>query len=151
MRVLVVDDHEVVRRGVISLLRAVPGCLVCGEASHGKEAIDKAIDLRPDIVVMDVSMPTLNGLEATRVIRNLLPSCEILILSQHDSPEMARQAFRAGARGFVIKSSVAQNLADALYKISRHECFFDPAISETPDSVDIQEVLQRTTAMKHPS
>jgi len=148
MRVLVVDDHEVVRRGVISLLRAVPGCVVCGEASHGKEAIDKAIDLRPDIVVMDVSMPTLNGLEATRVIRNLLPSCEILILSQHDSPEMARQAFRAGARGFVIKSSVAQNLADALYKISRHECFFDPAISETPDSVDIQEVLQRTTAME---
>jgi len=148
MRVLVVDDHEVVRRGVISLLLAVPGCVVCGEASHGKEAIDKAIDLRPDIIVMDVSMPTLNGLEATRAIRNLLPTCEILILSQHDSPEMARQAFRAGARGFIIKSSLAQNLSDALQKVSRHDCFFDPAISETPDSVDIQEVLQRSNAME---
>jgi len=148
MRVLVVDDHEVVRRGVISLLLAVPGCVVCGEASHGKEAIEKAIDLRPDIIVMDVSMPTLNGLEATRIIRNLLPSCEILILSQHDSPEMARQAFRAGARGFVIKSSVAHNLSDALVKLNRHECFFDPAISETSGPVDLQEVLQRNTAME---
>ena len=148
MRVLLVDDHEVVRRGVTSLLLAIPGCLVCGEASHGNEAIEKAIDLRPDIIVMDVSMPTLNGLEATRIIRNLLPSCEILILSQHDSTEMARQAFRAGARGFVIKSSVAQHLSDALQKVSRHECFFDPAISETPDHVDVQEILQRTTAME---
>jgi len=148
MRVLVVDDHEVVRRGVIALLAAVPGCLVCGEASQGKEAIEKAVDLRPDIIVMDVTMPTLNGLEATRVIRNLLPGCEILVLSQHDAPEMARQAFKAGARGYLIKSSVGKNLPEALKKLARHECFFDPAISELSDPLDIQEVLQRSAALE---
>jgi len=148
MRVLVVDDHEVIRRGVISLLSATPGYLVCGEASHGKEAIEKAVDLRPDVIIMDVSMPTLNGLEATRTIRNLLPACEILVLSQHDAPEMARQAFKAGARGYVIKSSVAKNLFDALNKVARHECFFDPAISELSDSLDLHEVLQRSAALE---
>lgn len=148
MRVLVVDDHAVVRQGVISLLHAVPGCVICGEASHGQEAIEKAVDLGPDVIVMDVSMPTLNGVEATRLIHHLLPACEILILSQHDSPEMARQAFKAGARGYVIKSSIGEKLADALEKVSRHECYFDPAISELAGTFDLQEVLQRSAALE---
>jgi PAS domain S-box-containing protein len=148
MRVLVVDDHEVVRRGVIGLLRGAPDCVVCGEASDGREAIDKARELIPDVVIMDVSMPTLNGLEATRVLRGLLPSCEIMILSQHDSPEMARQAFKAGARGYVIKSSVSRNLMAALEKVSRHESFCDPAISGVERPIDVQEVLQRSTALE---
>ena len=148
MRVLVVDDHEIVRRGLTSLLATHPECVICGEATQGKEAIEKAIDLRPDVIVMDVSMPTLNGLDATRTIRTLLPSCEILVLSQHDSPEMVRQAFREGARGYVIKSSVGKNLWEALQKASRHESFIDPEISEVSPPVDVEEIVRRSTALE---
>jgi PAS domain S-box-containing protein len=148
VRVLVVDDHEVVRRGVISLLKARSNVEICGEASDGQEAIDKASELQPDVIVMDVSMPRLNGIEATRTIRSLLPSTEVLVLSQHDAPEMARQAFKAGARGYVIKSSVGQNLTSALEKVSRRECFFDPAISEIAAAFDLQEILQRSAALE---
>ena len=148
MRVLVVDDHEVVRRGLTSLLVTHPECVICGEAAQGKEAVEKAIDLRPDVVIMDVSMPTLNGLDATRTIRTLLPSCEVLVLSQHDSPEMVRQAYRAGARGYVIKSSVGKNLWDALQKVSRHESFIDPAISEVSPPVDVQEIVRRSADLE---
>lgn len=148
MRVLVVDDHEVVRRGLTSLLLTQPECVICGEAAQGKEAIEKAIDLRPDVIVMDVSMPTLSGLEATRTIRTLLPSCEILVLSQHDSPEMVRQAFKAGARGYVVKSSAGNNLWEALEKVSRGELFVDPAISEIVPPTDVQEIVERSAALE---
>ena len=148
MRVLIVDDHEVVRRGLASLLLTYPDPVICGEAAQGKEAIDKAIDLRPDVIVMDVSMPTLNGLEATRTIRTLLPSCEVLVLSQHDSPEMVRQAFKAGARGYVIKSSAGENLWEALEKVSRHQIFIDPAISEIAAPIDVQEIVRRSAALE---
>ena len=148
MRVLVVDDHEVVRRGLTSLLLTHPECVICGEATQGKEAVEKTIDLRPDVVIMDVSMPTLNGLDATRTIRTLLPSCEVLVLSQHDTPEMVRQAYRAGARGYVIKSSVGQNLWDAVQKVSRHESFIDPAISEVSPPVDVQEIVRRSADLE---
>ena len=148
MRILVVDDHEVVRRGVISLLSGHPNSEVCGQAVDGRDAIEKARELKPDVVIMDVSMPTLNGLEATRILRSVLPSCEVIVLSQHDSPEMARQAFRAGARGYVIKASVSQNLMAALDKVSRHESFFDPAVSEIARPLDVQEILQRSTALE---
>lgn len=148
MRVLVVDDHEVVRRGLTSLLLTHPECAVCGEAAHGQEAIAKAVDLRPDVIIMDVSMPNINGLDATRTIRTLLPSCEILVLSQHDSPEMVRQAFKAGARGYVIKSSMGKNLWDAVEKVSRHETFIDPAISDLTGSVDVEEILRRSAVLE---
>ena len=101
MRVLIVDDHEVVRKGVRSLLLTRPDLDVCGEAIDGRDAVEKAAQLKPDVIVMDVSMPRLNGLEATRLIRGYVPKAEILILSQHDSPELVRQAFTAGARGYV--------------------------------------------------
>jgi PAS domain S-box-containing protein len=149
MRVLVVDDHEVVRKGVVSLLDTRSDCIVCGEAKDGQEAIEKARELAPDVIIMDISMPELNGLEATRAIRSVNLSCEVLILSQHDSPEMARQAFKAGARGYVIKSSIGHNLSAALDKVARHETFLDPAISQIPAPLDVQEVLQRSAALEH--
>ncbi|MFZ0735249.1 MAG: PAS domain S-box protein [Candidatus Sulfotelmatobacter sp.] len=148
MRVLVVDDHEVVRRGVVSLLQERSGFEVCGEARDGREAIEKARELKPDVIIMDISMPALNGLDATRALRSVLPGCEVLVLTQHDSPEMVRQAFNAGARGYVIKSSISQNLFAALQKVSRHESFFDPAISHLAAPLDVQEILQRSTALE---
>ena len=148
MRVLVVDDHEVVRRGVISLLHDQLECEACGEAAHGQEAVEKAAALKPDVVIMDVSMPGLNGLDAARIIRSTAPLCEILVLSQHDAPEMVRQAFKAGARGYVVKSSLAKDLSNALHKVARHECFFDPAISELAGPIDVQEILQRSSALE---
>jgi signal transduction histidine kinase len=142
MRVLIVDDHEVVRRGVRSLLES--HCDVCGEAVDGRDAIEKARLLKPDVIVMDVSMPHLNGLEATPQIRHILPDCEVLILSQHESPQMIQQALKAGARGYVVKSSVARDLLAALEKVGRHETFFDHAIAgmaQRSSELDEQKTL----------
>lgn len=142
MRVLVVDDHEVVRRGVRSLLES--HCEVCGEAVDGQDAIEKARLLKPDVVVMDISMPNLNGLEATPPIRRMLPACEVLILSQHESPQMVQQALKSGARGYVVKSSVGRDLLAALETVGRHETFFDHAITgmnERSSEFDEQKTL----------
>jgi DNA-binding NarL/FixJ family response regulator len=128
MRVLIVDDHEVVRRGVRSLLQTQASCDICGEAVDGQEAVEKATQLKPDVIVMDVSMPNLNGLEATRQIRRILPHTEVLILSQHETAEMVQQAINAGALGYVVKSSIARDLLTALQKVGRHQAFHAPAI-----------------------
>jgi PAS domain S-box-containing protein len=150
MRVLVVDDHEVVRRGVRSLIESQSDFEVCGEAIDGHDAVDKARRLSPDVIVMDVSMPRLNGLEATPLIRSAAPTSEVLILTQHDSAEMARQAFKAGARGYVVKASIAQNLLTALECVSRHRFYFDSAVSPAHQStpIDSQEILQRSSALE---
>jgi PAS domain S-box-containing protein len=148
-RVLIVDDHEVVRRGVRSLLQSTYD--ICGEAVDGQDALEKARELKPNVVVMDISMPKLNGLEATPLILNILPDCEILILSQHDSAQLVQQAFKAGARGYVVKSSIGKDLLTALEKVSRHESFFDPSIQgsgEAPERIDAQEVLKRSLALE---
>ena len=151
MRLLIVDDHEVVRRGVRALLLEHPDYEVCGEAVDGQDALDKARELKPDVIVMDVSMPRLNGLEATRQVRSILPDCEVLILSQHENSEMARQALKAGARGYVVKRSISKDLLAAVSKASRREYFFDPAILDQPppDHIDLQEILQRSAAFEH--
>jgi DNA-binding NarL/FixJ family response regulator len=148
MRVLLVDDHEVVRRGVRSLLESHYD--VCGEAVDGRDAVEKAQQLEPDVVVMDISMPNLSGLEATPLIRSMLPNCEVLILSQHESAQMVQQAVKAGASGYVVKSSVARDLLAALETVSRHEKFFDKTIAGTTgrsNRTDAEEVLPRTKVL----
>jgi len=122
-RVLIVDDHEVVRRGVRSLLEARPDFDVCGEAVDGQDGVEKARQLKPDVVVMDVSMPKLNGFEATRVILSVLPDTVVLILSQHASQEIIKQAFHAGARGYVLKSSLANQLESTVDAVSHGDRF----------------------------
>ncbi len=150
MRLLIVDDHEVVRRGVRSLLLEQSEFEVCGEAIDGQDALEQACELKPDLILMDVSMPRLNGLEATRQVRTMLPDCEVLILSQHENPEMARQALKAGARGYVVKGSISKDLISAVRKVSRRECFFDPAIlDQTPSAhTDLQEILKRSAGLE---
>ena len=113
-RVLVVDDHTVIRRGIQSILRAWPEWEVSGEASSGEEAIELTKKLKPDIVLMDISMPGMGGLEATKLIRKICPQAKILLLTLHDSPEWAETALRAGARGYVLKSDSEGELLRAL-------------------------------------
>jgi PAS domain S-box-containing protein len=151
MRVLIVDDHEIVRRGVRSLLSVCADCEICGEAVNGQDAIEKTGQLNPDVIVMDISMPKLNGLEATREIRRLFPQTEVLMLSQHESEEMIRQAVNAGARGYVVKGSIARDLVSGVETVSRHEPFFDTSVSgQEPreSAVNTQQVVQRSAALE---
>ncbi len=149
MRVLVVDDHEVVRRGITAILAAEATLTLCGEAVDGKDAIEKATALRPDIVVMDITMPQMNGLEATREIKRLLPQTEVVIVSQHDAPEMVRQGFKAGARGYVLKSAVARDLVSAIAKVNRKESFVvGVEVSERDSGTDPTQVLERSADFK---
>ena len=145
-RILIADDHEIVRRGVRSLLATCAGLDVCGEAVDGSDAVEKAKLLRPDVVVMDISMPKMNGLEATRLIRSALPAIEVLILSQHEASEMIQQAFSSGARGYVLKSSIAKDLENAIALAARHLSFFPG--QENPPVHDFQEILQRGAALE---
>jgi DNA-binding NarL/FixJ family response regulator len=130
LRLLVVDDHAVVRRGVRALLESQPGWDICGEAADGQEAIRKAAELKPDIVVLDISLPGLNGLEATSRILKESPASEVLILTMHHSEDLAQQVIKAGARGYVLKSDADQNLVAAVEKLSQHQTFFTSRVAE---------------------
>ncbi len=130
IRILVVDDHPVVRHGLKALLGAQPGWDIVDEAADGMEAVEKAVRLTPDVVVLDVSMPGMNGLEACRVIRGSVPGCEILFVTQHDSPQMMREALDAGARGYVVKSNAARDLLAAVEAVSQHRSFTALSISK---------------------
>jgi PAS domain S-box-containing protein len=149
MRVLIVDDHELVRRGICTVLGADASIEICGEAFDGQEAVEKAMVLRPDAVVMDISMPRMNGLEATREIKRLLPETDIVIVSQYEVPEMVRQATNAGARAYVAKSAISSELLDVLAKIRKREPFVQVVglTDENPD-LDAQQILQQSATFE---
>ena len=129
-RIMIVDDHAVVRRGVRALLESHPGWEVSGEATTGREAVDLARQLQPDIVVMDLSLPELNGLDATRQIIKESPRTEVVVLTMHHSEELARNALQAGARGYVLKSDADQNLIAAVESLRQHKPFLTSAVTE---------------------
>jgi DNA-binding NarL/FixJ family response regulator len=123
VRILIADDHPIVRHGLRILLGECPGWEVVAEASDGMEAVEMADRLNPDVVVLDVSMPKMHGLEACRLIRENAPNCEILIVTQHDSPQMLQEALLCGAKGYVVKTNAARDLLAAVDAVSRHRNF----------------------------
>jgi len=144
IRVLLADDHELVRKGIRGLLNTKRKWRVVGEASDGPEAVEKARRLKPDIVILDIDMPKLNGLEATPLIREAAPHAKVVILTLHESGEMVHRALEAGARGLVLKSDLAERLITALTEISRSKLFLTPKVSE----IVMQEFLRRDKAIR---
>ena len=130
VRLLIADDHEVVRRGIRALLETESGWTICGEATNGREAVELAVSSGPDVAILDVSMPELNGFEATRQIRKALPKCEVLILTMHESEQVLREALAAGARGYVLKSDAGRTLVAAVEALRQHKSFLTPAAAD---------------------
>jgi DNA-binding NarL/FixJ family response regulator len=142
VRILVVDDHAVVRRGVRSLLESHEGWEVCGEAMTGRDAVTQSLRLRPDVVVMDLSLPELNGLDATRQILKALPDTEVLVLTMHHSEECARDVLQAGARGYVLKADADENLIAAVDSLRQHQ----PFLSSTVTTLVLDDYARRGDA-----
>lgn len=130
LRILIADDHDLIRRGVKSLLQAHPGWEVCAEAHTGREAVSKADELKPDIVILDISMPELNGIEAARRVRKVAPNAEVLILSVHYSDQLIREILDAGVRGYMIKTDSDRDLVAAVETLAQHKPFFTPRATE---------------------
>lgn len=129
LRILLVDDHEVVRRGLASLLDGNEGWEIVGEASDGRTAVRLVIEQQPDVVVMDVRMPELNGFEATSRILKLRPQTEVLVLSLDDGEQVVREVIAAGARGYVLKSDAGRYLVEAVRSLGRHQPYFTSRIA----------------------
>jgi DNA-binding NarL/FixJ family response regulator len=129
-RVLIADDHEIVRHGLRSLLQGHEGWEVCGEAVDGRDAVEKATQLQPDLVILDIGMPNLNGLDAARQILQNEPQIRVLILTIDESEQLIRQVVEAGARGFLLKSDAARDLVTAVEALQRNRTFFTSKVAE---------------------
>ena len=130
LRILLADDHEIVRRGLCALLQKHEGWEVVGEATDGREAVEKAKQLKPDVVILDVGMPNLNGLDATRQLLQYDPNFKVIVLTITDSDQVIREALDAGARGFVLKSDAARDLVSAVDALQHKRMFFTPRVND---------------------
>src|SRR5579864_928122 len=130
VRLLLADDHEIVRRGLRALLETEPGWEVVAEASDGRDAIEKTKQTKPDVAILDISMPSLNGLEAARQILTSGSQTKVLILTVHDSDPLIQQVLEAGARGYLLKSDAARDLVAAVDALRRNKTFFTPRVAQ---------------------
>ncbi|MFZ0852933.1 MAG: response regulator transcription factor [Hyphomicrobiaceae bacterium] len=130
MRILIADDHEVVRSGLRRILLSQPNWEVVAEAADGKDAISKATETKPDIAILDYSLPRINGMEATRQIRARLPKTEVLIFTMHDSEALIQELLKAGARGYLLKTDATRYLIAAIESLALHRPFFTAKVSE---------------------
>lgn len=147
IRTLVADDHHLMRRGIRELLDNDPEIEVCGEASNGRQALELARQLQPDVAVLDLAMPELNGIDVIRNLRKESSKVEMLVYSMHDSEELVREVFAAGARGYVLKSDDPLHLTAAIKSLSGHEPFFSPRVSEAI----LNSLISLGTGEKEPS
>jgi len=129
-RILLADDHEVVRAGLRALLEEQNGWEVVAEAVDGRDAVEKASKLKPDVVVIDIAMPSLNGLEAVRQIVKAVPNTKVLVLTMYDSDPLIQQVLQAGARGYLLKSDAGRDLVSAIEALRRNKTFFTPKVSQ---------------------
>jgi DNA-binding NarL/FixJ family response regulator len=130
LKLLLADDHEIVRQGLRSMLDAQRDCQVVGEASDGRQAVAMTKDLGPDVVILDIAMPALNGLEATRQILKTRPQTKILILTMHESDSVIREVLDAGARGYILKTDAGRDLVTAVESLRRNKTFFTSRVSQ---------------------
>ncbi len=130
LRILIADDHDLMRRGVKALLQSHAGWEICGEAHTGREAVAKAEELKPDVVILDISMPDLNGVDAAKRIRKASPDTEVLILSVHYSDQLIRDILEAGVRGYIVKSDSDRDLVIAIETLANHKPFFTARATE---------------------
>src|SRR5262249_55783179 len=143
IRILLADDHNVMRAGLKLLLERQPGFKVVSEASDGNQAVEKAIATKPDIVVLDIAMPTLSGIEAAQRINPLLPQTGIIILSMHSDEGYVLRALKAGARGYLLKDSAENDLIEAIKVLSEGKAFFSPEISKVLADDYVREINVR--------
>jgi DNA-binding NarL/FixJ family response regulator len=139
-RVLIVDDHAFIRRGVQSILQSFPEWELCGEASNGMDAVRLANELSPDVILMDVTMPGMNGIDATRIIRRAHSQVKIVLLTLHESSEILRNGFRAGANGYLLKADAEQELMKALRVVIGQGSYISPKIDEAVVADVIREI-----------
>lgn len=142
LRILIADDHDIMRLGTRAVLESQPGWQVCGLATDGREAVARAIELKPDVVVVDMTMPELNGVDAAIEIKRQLPETEILMFSGHESEELIRRAFEAGVKSFIFKSEAHESLVDAVKALGLHKPFFTAKVSE----ILFSNIVNRTDA-----
>jgi two-component system response regulator NreC len=131
VKLMVADDHKIFRQGIKKLLEEEPDLQVAGEAANGREAVKKATELKPDVILMDITMSTLNGLEATKQIKKVLPDVKVIMLTMHKNEEYVLQSFQAGASGYILKEGAVEELVSAIRSIHQDKSFLSPTISKT--------------------
>jgi DNA-binding NarL/FixJ family response regulator len=130
IRILIADDHAIVRRGLRTLIESQAGWEVCAEACNGRDALERAADLKPDVAILDIGMPELNGLDAARQILKANPETEVLILTMHQSEEVVAEVLKAGARGYVLKSDADDHLVAAIDTLLKHKPFLSSNVTD---------------------
>jgi DNA-binding NarL/FixJ family response regulator len=130
MRVLLADNHVVIRGGLRALLQMHKNFQICGEAINGREAVDLAVQKKPDVVIININLPGINGIEATRQIRKQAPGTEILIFTAQNNEDLLREALRAGARGYLLKSAPDEQIMEAIEALTRHQAYYSSSVSE---------------------
>ena len=147
LRLLLADDHEIVRQGLRSMLQGQRDCQIVGEAADGRQAVAMTKELNPDVVILDIGMPSLNGLEATRHILKMRPQTKILILTMHESDSIIREVLDAGARGYILKTDAGRDLVTAIDSLRRNKTFFTSRVSQ----MILDGFLQRGTSTPSPT
>jgi DNA-binding NarL/FixJ family response regulator len=150
VRILIADDHEMIRHGLRDLLERHPDWEVCAEASGGRQAVELAIKLRPQVVILDLSMPEMNGLEATRQIKKTLPNTEVLIFTMHEDEDFVRDVLSAGALGYLLKSDAALNITAAVEALCQHKPYFTGKVARTMLEVYLQRQRENAEMARSP-